>query len=232
MNIATRRVETFEKLVLGDGVAVTVNAAQFATFGDNIRTDGGNPASITVQESQAVAHIGSNGDDSFTSIAGVSTLLGGDGSDTLDLSGISGAVDLTATQFIGMERLVLADGGVAVLSSAQVASFAEITATGNAGARIQLSDMSALYEIGGDLRDVFIGSDADDLLYGGGGDDIIYGEAGEDLISGGDGIDRLFGEDGADTLHGGAGMIFFLGPRVMTLIWRCGGGYPVWDGWR
>ncbi len=147
------------------------------------------------------------GDDTVivsTLAAGVLTLDGGDGVDTIDLSVNTAGVTLN-----------LASG---------------VTSGGNVDAAWVLNFENAKLGAGNDTvtgtdgANVIDGGAGANVIYGQGGDDVIrvtgstganqlYGGTGADTIWGGDGNDNLYGDgtssnaalDGADTLYGGAG---------------------------
>ena len=95
---------------------------------------------------------------------------GGNGFDSLDLSGVDRAVNIDLSA-----ETLLVDGS----GSNTVTSIEKV--------------------IGTDNGDTIVGSDLADILIGGDGNDIISGGAGEDLLIGGLGSDQLTGGADADT---------------------------------
>ncbi len=117
-------------------------------------------------------------------------LIGGDGDNTIDISGFvptypptldggAGNDQLTGSNF--MDLLRGQDGND--------------TLTGGGG-----NDFLQ----GGAGNDQLLGGDGADGLSGGGGDDTLFGQLGDDIAYGGSGDDSIRGEAGSDTIFGGA----------------------------
>lgn len=143
------------------------------------------------------------GDDADTVVFqngfGNDTVVGGEGgadSDTLDLTGVSGAITVI---FSGPEAgTVDSSQGRITFSQIEWFKFAngQTLASGQAGDRI-------IYD--GGSGDGIGGFSGDDTIFGNGGNDNIGGGAGNDVIHGGDGNDGIGGGTGNDLIFGDAG---------------------------
>ena len=132
-------------------------------------------------------------------------VMGGDGSNLIDLTGVTTAdfdVALTITVNGG-------DGGDTILGS----EFADSLVGGNGADSITGALADDTLE-GSNGNDTLSGGVGDDSILGGDGADSINGDVGNDTViagngadnvSGGDGTDSLNGSDGTDTLNGDAG---------------------------
>lgn len=122
-------------------------------------------------------------------IAGGETVTTGRDNDTLDASGLPGAVTVTYT---GDEAGTITDG-------TDTAGFSEIESL-TLGAGDDSVDGSA------DSAGMTVFADGgSDSLTGGAGDDTLDGGSGADSLTGGAGADLLIGGDGADTINAGSG---------------------------
>ncbi|MEL7462999.1 MAG: choice-of-anchor Q domain-containing protein [Pseudomonadota bacterium] len=182
------------KVILGFGGADTItlgaeNDTVFAGDGaDEIRLGIG----VTSVDGQG-------GDDLLvvTQAFGTHDVDGGDGSDTLDLSPLTGnalTVDLNET---GPQTVV----GALSLAITQVENL--IGSDGN-DMLTGRKDVAGRLE-GGVGIDTLTGGDGDDTLLGGRGSgdgaDSLFGGGGDDLLKGGFFTDEVFGGDGDDTLE-------------------------------
>jgi Ca2+-binding RTX toxin-like protein len=121
---------------------------------------------------------------------GIDNVDGGDGFDTLDLSGIA-----PAAGFSGAVNINLATGNWSGPGGgATIAGVERVVGT-------QDND-SVTGSVGADQLD---GQGGNDTLQGGGGADSVAGGDGDDALNGGAAADTLDGGAGSDTLIGGAG---------------------------
>jgi len=118
---------------------------------------------------------GLGGDDVLSADGGDPLLLGGEGNDTIDLSGAAAGADLSLP------------GGVAQIG----------------GDTVRFEEFEQA--IGTSFADVISGDGAANDLEGGAGADTLTGDAGADSLVGGTGADELDGDEGADTLVGDEG---------------------------
>lgn len=144
---------------------------------------------------EAIGVRGLGGNDTMTASLGKNALKdvrfeGGEGSDTINVSGIQSKATLLGGA--GDDTLVgglsddLLDGGD---GSDQL--------FGNAGS-------DSLY--GGSGSDALEGGEDDDTLNGGGDNDALYGGANNDSLEGMGGDDTILGGEGNDIIHGGDGI--------------------------
>jgi Ca2+-binding RTX toxin-like protein len=123
----------------------------------------------------------SAGNDRVIGMAGQSLYIGGDGNDTLDLSGFKTPVKV----FLDMFTVQVG------VNTAQLQEFETVL-----GSLIAANTMR--------------GNDFANTLVGGAGNDVLDGRSGTDLLEGGAGNDRIFGGMGVDTLYGGSGNDYIL----------------------
>ncbi|MAW87437.1 MAG: hypothetical protein CMJ42_13000 [Phyllobacteriaceae bacterium] len=170
---------------------------------------------------------GGAGDDRlFGGIDGAgSTFDGGDGTDTLNLSGFGADYDLRTRSVSGIERIDLDVAGDFNLrvNAAQLDGVTQIGASTREGDAATLTvsmdgaselDLSAIgfFGFGGEGSSVVIeGTDGSETITGSALSDRMSGGAGNDVLLGRDGNDRLEGGDGDDYLEGGAGDDFLIG---------------------
>ncbi len=180
------------------------------------------------------SRIGTDGADRFTPAAdGVLQILGGGGTDTIDLAQASR--DLTLTDAPGggrvtapgaliawlqVERVLLGQGD----DSARLAGSLRWLAGGGGDDSLRGGDAGERLW-GGEGRDLITGARGNDRIAGGDGDDRLEGWRGNDRIAGGAGQDRLAGAEGRDTLSGGAGADWLSGgPGRDTFVFAAGDG--------
>lgn len=138
--------------------------------------------------------IGGAGDDLVVKTFGIYGLDGGDGIDTLEVSGATGTDAAASLQFDATTRSIVAGG----VTSGVFRNFEYFDITG--------SENADSIRLGNGLREFF-----GDVGQGLGGDDVIRGGRGDDILSGGrafdsgtvSGTDTLYGEDGSDSLYTG-----------------------------
>ncbi|SLN75709.1 Hint domain-containing protein [Roseisalinus antarcticus] len=210
---------------------------QIFTGNDNDLGYGGAGADIVSGEAGDDTLYGDAGDDTlyggtgtdsfrFEDGFGIDTAFGGEDpgdADTLDLSALSGSVDVDFTgdeagtladtsgdgvTFSEIERLVLTDQNDTLdghndgLGLSVDAGAGDDTVYGGTGSDIV--EGGAGNDVLGEDNGGNIGA-GDDTYYGGDGNDLIAGGADDDLVYGGDGRDSADGGAGADTLYGGVG---------------------------
>jgi Ca2+-binding RTX toxin-like protein len=174
---------------------VTVNLATGVGAGGDAQGDSlvsiesviGSAYNDVLQGKDGVADVlnGGDGDDRIVSSIGADTLIGGNGTDTLDYSNSFNGVDIRLFQNS-------AAGGAA--NGDIISGFENI--------------------IGSTKTDTLAGDDGVNWIWGGAGNETItgrdgadhlFGEAGNDTLLGGAGDDVLVGAAGADTYGGGVG---------------------------
>ncbi len=153
---------------------------------------------------------GGSGDDwylfSGTGNLGTDTIFEsiGEGTDTLDFSGLDQQIDLdlsstATTEIVATDRLWLAALSGVDLENV-IGTDYDDTITGNGLPNTVTGGAGADNLSGGAGDDVLLGGTGDDSVSGGDGNDSISGGAGSDQFDGGSGTDD-FEEDGDDPLH-------------------------------
>lgn len=136
-------------------------------------------------------------------------VTGGDGSNTIDLSGISSAVADFFPDFVVTTSVSTGGGNDRVFGS----DFDDTIDVSDGGSLIdgglgndQITSGAGVDLIsGGEGDDLIDAGDDDDILFGDDGDDTIFGRAGTDSLNGGNGDDTLVGGVGLDLIDGGDG---------------------------
>jgi serralysin len=134
---------------------------------------------------------GRGGDDRIVFDATDRSVTGGDGIDTLVVTGAA-TVSLfkqTGTQVLG----------------SNVFGFENVDATGATGVVNVTGSEGANVIRGGDAGGTLSGGGGSDQIFGGRGSDVIAGGAGADTLSGGDGDDRVTFDSADTSVSGGAG---------------------------
>ena len=170
--------------------------------GDNVVIQSDPAGNLEVLSSGLVV----NGNPSIATVDITSIMVtGGDGSNLIDLTGVTTA-DFDAALTITVNG---GDGSDTILGS----EFADSLVGGNGGDSITGALADDTLE-GSNGNDTLSGGVGDDSILGGDGADSISGDSGNDTViagngadnvSGGDGTDSLNGSDGTDTLNGDAG---------------------------
>jgi Ca2+-binding RTX toxin-like protein len=144
--------------------------------------------------------VGLDGNDVLGSAAGSDTLEGGAGIDQVNFRNRTGAMNITLDD-------VANDG-----ESGETGNVGQLNEVIICGAGADFVDASFIHPdtlaatlqdetiIGNGGKDTLIGGDGDDLLEGNARNDSLSGGLGNDSIDGGRGRDRLFGEAGDDFL--------------------------------
>lgn len=198
---------------IGDGV-LQVNIGEFASQRLNNNTEDGDETFVITGSGSTVNVAATFGGTTFVqTYNNVSKILalGGEGNDTIDLSGLASAsIEFELEGGVGDDRIILSDnaGGDAFID-------------GGIGDDVI---------IGGAGDDEIYGGAGNDTITGGGGRDTIFGDEGEiafqedetgaqvldytrsrvkltdgdDVIDGGAGDDKIFGGGGEDDIDGGA----------------------------
>lgn len=146
-----------------------------------------------------------SGDDrvSALTVANLAMLDGGDGLDTLVLSGTTfGTSIIDLSVVAGNDQITALNGAT---DSLLQANFEHIDGSGVAGAG------------GFNIK----GSGTDNSLNGGAGNDTLSGGDGNDSLSGNGGNDTLIGGSGENTLTGGAGSDQFTFTQMQTIFTPC-----------
>ena len=170
----------------------------------------GVPASVeqlTIDLSGGLFAPGATPEATGTSEIEISLLLG-DGSDLITVSGSSGA-DRVA---VGAAGIAFTTDGDADVTMSPLASSLQVLGlggndvlTGRGGSGAGSSFPNALVADGGEGDDTMDGGAGSDTLTGGEGNDTISGREANDIVDGGGGNDTLAGNDGNDELIGGSG---------------------------
>ena len=183
--ILINSTELLVQLEASDDVAIQANSAGKLEVLSSGLVVNGNPDIFTVDITSIIVN-------------------GGDGSNRIDLTGVTTAdfgVALTITVNGG-------DGGDTILGS----EFADSLIGGNGADSITGAPADDTLDgsngndtlAGGVGNDSLLGGDGADSINGDGGNDTIIAGNGADFVSGGDGTDSLNGSDGSDTLNGDA----------------------------
>jgi len=146
---------------------------------------------------------GDAGNDTFRLGAGIETVDGGAGWDTLDFRS-GGAIRVALDgSFANTGRA--ADDSYTGIEAIFGSNFGADRLTGDAAANALRGFGGADTLAGGAGNDMLFGGAGHDRLVGGAGNDALFGDAGNDALFGGAGNDRLTGGAGHDRLAGGAG---------------------------
>lgn len=138
------------------------------------------PVNMITGTNQIDLLYGTSGDDLFLITAGADTIYGGDGFDTIVLTGATAGVRVNLS--VPQQNTLIAAGQVYVSIEGIIGSSFSDTLTGNAADnRIE----------GLDGNDRLSGGAGDDSLFGGNGNDTLLGGLGADLLDGGAGRDRV-----------------------------------------
>lgn len=168
---------------------------------------------ITVIGSRGIDIVAGPGNDTMVGGNGPDTFYGQGGYDTVDYSGRTTGVVVTADgradDGSGGERDNVM-GDIEVINGSQGNDY---LANWNGANRIQLN-----------------GNGGNDKLFGGNNSDILLGGPGNDYIMGNDGNDNCQGEAGHDTIHGGAGNDIVSGGAGFDVLYADSGADGVYGG--
>jgi len=187
---------------------------------DTMNGGGGNDQLIVDADIIDAASYGSrtftlgDGTTRSISLAGLSgegdALIGGTGTDTVQLVAASGATGFVfdranfAGTLSGVEHFVGTDGDDLIMLPAGYTADSAVTIDGGKG------------------NDSLQGTNAGDVINGGEGNDLISGLGGADILDGGAGNDEIWGGKGDGVMHGGDGNDLF--------VYTVGDGADVIDG--
>jgi len=163
---------------------------------------------------------GGGGANIFFGTSGNDSYDGRAGADTIDYSGLGGAITLRSQGVItkgafgtdtiaNMERIVGAAGflntvdGTIAAPATQTTSFVANLAAGTLTVNGIPGIVTASFTVLNFVN--VIGTNNSDAITGSAVANVLTGAGGNDLLNGGDGDDQLFGGAGADALNGGAG---------------------------
>jgi Ca2+-binding RTX toxin-like protein len=132
---------------------------------------------------------------------GVLTIVGSNAADTVVVSQVGGAVQVSMSH--------LGHNHVQAFPAPLVQSINFSGLAGNDYFRNDTNIRSTAN--GGSGNDMLIGGWNNDLLIGGLGDDVLLGRTGNDIMHGQDGNDRMYGGIGNDCLYGGNGNDYIRG---------------------
>jgi len=193
-------IETVIGSDLGDSIHGDANANTIkAGLGDDL-LGGGAGGNDTL--------FGEDGDDTFDMLAAltaVDKLDGGDGFDTLELTGnYAAGLVFGATTAINFEQIIVDAGSNYNLTLSDAVSSTDLIVDGGAlvGNTLKLTataEKNNLFVFGGTGNDTLIGGAGSDLLDGGAGNDSLSGGAGANVFVGGTGADTMTGGIGIDT---------------------------------
>lgn len=225
--------------MLVDASAITTATNTF-TFTASSETDGlfsiiggagadtitsGNGSDTIVGGTGADALYGGTGNDVFSASAAdihqsQETINGGDGIDTLSLSG-GGTFNLNSTSISNLEAITLTSdvaSKVYILYSAvapgatMTIDASAITTATNGFTFTSANGSDGFFNItGGAGNDSVMGGYKADTIFGSGGNDTMTGVYGNDILSGGDGDDSISGNGDNDAVNGDAGNDSLLG---------------------
>lgn len=127
-------------------------------------------------------------------------LTGGDGNNTIDVSGFSSDRQITVRGGAGNDLLIGSDG-----ADNLTGGDGDDTLNGNGGDDILRGSAGADSLNGGDGADGISGGSGNDNINAGAGNDTVYAGSGMDVVQGGDDNDTLFGGADADIVDGQLG---------------------------
>ena len=163
---------------------------------------------------------GGTGDDVFSYVDVYhlrgDTIAGGDGADTLRLSGaMSAGVQFAANSLTGVETIHLVSSGATGYNRYNITMNNGNVAAGQTlrveGGTLRYGENVFFYGQGeADGRFDITTGGGTDYLYGGRGNDIVRAGAGRDTLGGGAGDDYLDGGIGNDTMTGGVGNDYYV----------------------
>lgn len=191
------------------GTANLTTAAQAVNLN---AVNSGSGYTITDTAAGAVAHVGSNYDDTFAlgvNMSSAKTINGGTGTDTLTFTDAGATTDLD--NVTNVETVTFGNAVTSVTAvNALVGAGLTLTVNGSALTGANTLTWDGALELDGKFS-----------ITGGAGADVITGGALADTIVGGDGTDLITGGAGADNLTGGLLadiFVFATGSTGITLV--------------
>ncbi|WP_240592706.1 beta strand repeat-containing protein, partial [Macromonas bipunctata] len=137
-------------------------------------------------------------DDYTNQLGADATVVGGDGSDTLDVwngAGVAAVVDANFAKVAGVEVLKLSSAGSGLTSQATLGINASAAFANGITVQIELEDRLNLNASAATVAINATGGSGADTLWGGTLGDTLTGGAGNDVLSGGAGADAFVLED-------------------------------------
>ncbi len=162
---------------------------------------------------------GEAGNDTLSVFAGNHTVDGGDGDDVIILQDFFTGYHSTMIGGDGFDTLDLTDTGASsitlsgnTVTTPEFGSYAidsfEAVRGSYANNVIRGDDYKSYHLYGGAGHDLIYAGDMGDHVYGDAGNDILIGGTGDDTLYGGDGQDTMAGESGNDTyVYNGMGIV-------------------------
>jgi Ca2+-binding RTX toxin-like protein len=171
-----------------------------ATFWDDVVYGDDNANRIIASNGSDIVWAGGGDDWVEDTYTARDEYHGGDGIDTIDMSGPLG----NGTYDLAAGLVTYASGGTDIVDGFEnlIAGDGSDTVLGTSGANML---------DGGLGNDTVNGLAGDDTVLGGIGADVLYGDGGNDILEGGSGDDQHFGGDGDDLIRGSIGFDSFDG---------------------
>jgi len=145
---------------------------------------------------------GNSGNDTISGMRGNDTLLGGTGDDIYVFGAATATEADTITELAGGGTDTLNFSALTIAVQMTLGSSA-IQAI-HTNRTLKLSGIDRFENVtGGSGDDILIGNGLNNILVGNNGNDVLTGNGGNDTLTGGNGRDILIGGDGLDTLSGG-----------------------------
>lgn len=180
-----------------------IDGGESASDADVLRFVGSTPVAVTFTDLETGSYAFSGGGEATGTFSNIERFEGASGQDTLDFSGLSGAITVTFTDdfdgtitdgtnsvtFSGIETLLLSDQADVIDASASWDGL--------------FGDQQGVDIDAGDGSDSVLGGRGGDTLEGGLGNDTLDGDYGDDSLLGGAGLDTIIGGSGNDTIRGG-----------------------------
>ncbi|MEC7760731.1 MAG: Hint domain-containing protein [Pseudomonadota bacterium] len=180
--------DTFEVIIADGGIDRIIGGETGETVGDTLLFTGSDPITVVFTTLESGTYTAGPASGVFSEIE---NFHGGDGFDTLDLTGLATPVTIVVT---GDGEGWITDG----TNTINYASFEEVWASDQDDIIDATGAIAGVDVDGEDGDDTLDGSDYDDTIDGGAGDDVITAGSGNDTITGGAGNDTYAFSDGDD----------------------------------